>query len=222
MRKHREEDEQGQPSAHRQKEAQQADTMRAHVKKIKAWLKDNDDKPAKSGGAKKSNITDNDSAKMKTSHGVLQGYDGVATVDAKHQVVVHAQAFGEAQEHDLLLPMVAATRENFQAIGQDEDVFEHTALATDSGFHTEDNVQALFEQKIDAYIADNQFRKRDPRFATANRHRARTWPSSGRVKQAVIARRTSFMMLRARLVFALPGKRSTATAAVAGSGAMKR
>ena len=88
-------------------------------------------------------------------------------------MVVHAQAFGEAQEHDLLLPMVAATRENFQAIGRDRDVFERTALATDSGFHTEANVQALFEQKIDAYIADNQFRKRDPRFATAQRHRAR-------------------------------------------------
>ena len=172
MQKHREEDEQGQPSEHRSKEAQQADTMRTQIAKIKAWLKDNDDKPGKSRGPKKSNITDNDSAKMKTSHGVLQGYNGVATVDAQHQVVVHAQAFGEAQEHDLLLPMVEATRENFQALGQ-KDIFQYTALATDSGFHTEKNVQALFEQHIDAYIADNQFRKRDPRFATASRHRAR-------------------------------------------------
>jgi transposase len=173
MGKHRQEDEQGQPSEHRQQEAQQADTLRRRVKKIRAWLKDNDDKPGKSGGALKSNITDNDSAKMKTSHGVLQGYDGVAAVDARHQVVVHAEAFGQAQEHDLLLPMVEATRDNFQAIGQDQDVFERAILTADSGFHTEDNVQALFEQKIDAYIADNQFRKRDPRFATAKRHRAR-------------------------------------------------
>ena len=78
MRKHREEDERGQPSEHRDKEAQQADTLRKNIKKIKAWLKDNDDKPGKRRGPKKSNITDNDSAKMKTSHGVLQGYDGVA------------------------------------------------------------------------------------------------------------------------------------------------
>jgi transposase len=223
MKKHREEDEQGQPSGHRQKEAQQADTLRRQVKKIRAWLKDNDDKPAKSGGARKSNITDNDSAKMKTSHGVLQGYDGVATVDAKHQVVVHAAAFGEAQEHDLLLPMVEATRENFQAIGQDEDVFARTALATDSGFHTEENVKALFEQKIDAYIADNQFRKRDPRFVTADRHRAlHLAEKRNRAGQAVIVRRTFFMMPRARPVSALQVKRSTATAATAGSAAMKR
>lgn len=173
LRKHREEDEQGQPSQHRQKEAQQVETLRRQVAKIRDWLSDHDDKPGKGRGPKKSNITDNDSAKMKTGHGVLQGYDGVATVDAKHQVVVHAAAYGEAQEHGLLLPMVAATRENLQAIAPEEDVFRRAALSADSGFHTEDNVKALFEQKIDAYLADNQFRKRDPRFATAQEHRKR-------------------------------------------------
>ena len=61
------------PSAIRQKEAQQADTMRAHVAKIKAWLKHNDDKPGKSGGTKKSNITDNDNAKDRTQ-AVKQSY----------------------------------------------------------------------------------------------------------------------------------------------------
>lgn len=173
MRKHREEDEQGQPSQHREREAQQMETLRRQVRKIKDWLSDHDDKPGKGRGPRKSNITDNDSAKMKTSHGVLQGYDGVATVDAKHQVVVHAQAFGEAQEHALLLPMVEATRNNFQAIGSEEDVFAQAALTADSGFHTDDNIKALFEQKIDAYVADNQFRKRDPRFASAEQHRTR-------------------------------------------------
>lgn len=42
----------------------------------------------------KSNITDNQSAKMLTSKGVHQGYNGVAAVDKKHQIVVDAQAFG--------------------------------------------------------------------------------------------------------------------------------
>jgi len=31
-------------------------------------------------------------------------------------VVVHAEAFGGAQEHELLLPMIEGTRENFEAI----------------------------------------------------------------------------------------------------------
>jgi len=43
---------------------------------------------------------------MKTSHGVIQGYDGVAMVDDRHQVIVHAEAFGEVQEQELLEPMM--------------------------------------------------------------------------------------------------------------------
>ena len=172
LKKHRQEDEQGTPSEYRQKEVKQQQTLAAQVRKIKDWLNDHDDKPGKGGKPIKSNITDNDSAKMKTSHGVIQGYDGVATVDARHQVVVHAEAFGQAQEHDLLLPMVEATRENFTALSQ-QDVFIKAALTADSGFHTSDNIETLFVQKIDAYIADNQFRKRDPRFAGRDRYKAR-------------------------------------------------
>ena len=108
---------------------------------------------------------------MKTGHGVIQGYDGLAVVDAKHQVVVHARAFGEAQEHALLIPMVQGTRENLQGIAGRCDVLKTTTkLAADSGFHSEANVKYLFEQRIDGYLADTLFRKRDPRFAGAGRH----------------------------------------------------
>ena len=147
--------------------------LRKRASKIRDGLKDNDDKPGKTGKPKKSNITDNESAKMKTSHGVIQGYDGVTTVDGKHQIIVHAEAFGEAQEHDLLKPMVDATRENFQAIGKNEDVFTEAKLSADSGFHTEENMKMLSEEEVDAYVADNLFRKRDPRFAGADRYRER-------------------------------------------------
>jgi hypothetical protein len=85
-------------------ETQYVETLQKRVSKIKGWLAGNDDKPGKTGKAKKSNITDNESAKMKTPHGVMQGYDGMTTVDGKHQIIVHAEAFGEAQEHDLLIP----------------------------------------------------------------------------------------------------------------------
>jgi hypothetical protein len=43
-------------------------------------------------------------------------------------------------------------------------------VAADSGYHSEANAKYLFEQGIDGYLADNLFRKRDPRFATAARH----------------------------------------------------
>ena len=149
------------------------ETLRGKVKKIKAWLRDNEDKPGKSGKPLKSNITDNESAKMKTSHGVIQGYDGVAVVDGKHQVVVHAEAFGAAQEHDLLIPMIEGARENFEAIGNKKDVFKQAKLTADSGFHTEANMKEVMEQGIDAYIADTQFRKRDPRFSDVDKYKER-------------------------------------------------
>jgi transposase len=149
------------------------ETIREKVRKIKEWLKDNDDKPGKSGKPIKSNITDNESAKMKTSHGVIQGYDGVAVVDDKHQVIVHAEAFGAAQEHDLLQPMIEGARENLDAIGSEKDVFKKAKLTADSGFHTEKNMKMLMEQGIDGYVADTQFRKRDPRFADIDKYKER-------------------------------------------------
>jgi len=85
---------------------------------------------------------------------VIQGYNGVAVVDDKHQVIVHTEAFGAAQEHDLLEPMIEGTRDNFDEIGSGEDVFEKAKLVADSGYHTEANMQMVMEEGIDAYIAD--------------------------------------------------------------------
>lgn len=117
----------------------QIKTLRAAVKKVKRFLDDNDDKTGTSGNIKKSNITDNQSAKMKTGHGVIQGHDGVAVVDAKRQIVVHAQAFGEAQEHGLLIPMLEGTRRRFRDIGAKRDVLKRAKLTADAGFHGENN-----------------------------------------------------------------------------------
>jgi transposase len=154
-------------------EEQYVATLKQNVKKIRTWLKQHDDKPGKTGKPIKSNITDNESATMKTSHGLIQGYDGVAVVDDKHQIIVHAEAFGAPQEHDLLQPMVEGTRENLAAIGS-PDAFEKTKLTADSGFHSEKNMQLLMEQGIDAYVADTQFRKRDTRFLAQDRYKERS------------------------------------------------
>ncbi len=173
MKRHREVDEAERKRGVVEQEKRYVETLRGKVKKIKAWLRENDDKPGKSGKPLKSNITDNESAKMKTSHGVIQGYDGVAVIDGKHQVVVHAEAFGAAQEHDLLIPMIAGTRENFEVLGNRKDVFKGGKLTADSGFHTEANIREVMEEGVDAYIADTQFRKRDPRFSDVDKYKER-------------------------------------------------
>lgn len=171
--RHREMDKKEKDKGIIEQEEKYVKTMKEKAKKIKEWLDDNDDKPGKTGKPVKSNITDNESAKMKTSHGVIQGYNGVAVVDEKHQVIVHAEAFGAAQEHDLLKPMIEGTKENFEEIGE-KDVFGKAKLVADSGYHTEGNMQMVMEEGIDAYIADTQFRKRDPRFGGVDKYKERS------------------------------------------------
>lgn len=179
--KHREQDLTQTDIKLQQREEKYVATLHKQVKKIKNWLDNNDDKPGKTGRPKKSNITDNDSAKMKTSHGVIQGYDGVATVDSKRQIVVHGEAFGEAQEHDLLEPMVQGARATFKALGED-DVFVDTKLTADSGFHTEANMKMLSKEEIDGYVADRHFRKRDPRFIAIDHYKERHRKERARIE----------------------------------------
>ena len=170
MKRHREADAAGDEETMRAARAKQIRTLKASTTKIKRFLAEHQDKLGAKGRVKKSNITDNESAKMKTGKGVIQGYDGVAMVDAKHQVVVHAAAYGEAQEHGLFIPMLEGTRETFRAIGEKTDVLKKVAVTADAGFHSEANVGYVFDRGIDGYVADTLFRKRDPRFASAERY----------------------------------------------------
>jgi transposase len=111
VKRHREADQRGEAGPVQAARSKQITTLKRAVRKVKGWLKHNKrDKPGAGGRVKKSNITDNESAKIKTGKGVIQGYDGVTLTDAKHQIVVHAQAYGEAQEHGLLIPMLEGAR----------------------------------------------------------------------------------------------------------------
>ena len=45
-------------------------------------------------------------------------------------------------------------------------------LSADAGYHSEDNLEALEARKLEAFIADNGYRKRDPRYAGQEKHKA--------------------------------------------------
>ena len=108
----------------------------------------------------KANITDNDSAKMATGKGVLQGYAAQAAVDARHQIIVAADVVGSGSEHTMLLPMIAQT---------DGLRLAHTLITADAGYHSRENLDALRARGIPALIADPQMRQRDERFRHAKR-----------------------------------------------------
>lgn len=172
LKKHRSDDkEDSKPLTMDAREKKSIDNMTKKLEKLTRWLKENDDRKGKRGTAIKSNITDNESGKMPSSHGVIQGYNGIAAADSKHQVILHAEAIGTGSEQDSLGQMVAGIKKNLEAVGEKEEVMKKAKLLADSGFHSEENMKMLSEKEIDAYIADGRFRKRDPRFATAARHK---------------------------------------------------
>ncbi|MCH7881164.1 MAG: IS1182 family transposase [Proteobacteria bacterium] len=147
---------------------QTIETLNKASDKIDQFLKSNSPRTGQGKRAKevKSNITDNESAKMTTSKGTIQGYNGVATVDKKHQIIVDAQAFGEGQEHHTLKPVTQAIKERFKRLGISNNIYKTGTIVTaDTGFANEANMQYLHDNHINGYIPDNQFRSRDPKFA---------------------------------------------------------
>ena len=161
LKRHREQDlAEKHPKIH-DREREQIRKLRAASRKIRDFVEEESERQGVGGRVVKSNITDNDSAKMRTGHGVIQGYTGIAAVDSKHQVVVHAEAYGQGQEHGLIEPTVEGIWETF---GDSGDTLKRTRISADAGFHNTKTLEYLEENGIEAYIADIGFRSRDPRF----------------------------------------------------------
>jgi hypothetical protein len=156
----------GDPLAERLHREKQIEKLQKKAERIDKWLRKNNAKISTTTGRElQSNVTDNESAKMKTSHGTIQGYNGQALVDGKHQIVVHAKAFGNGQDNQHLAPMVDGAKENIKKIGQSEDYFENKILTADSNYHNQSTLKKCLKEKLDAYIPDLRFRTRDARFS---------------------------------------------------------
>ena len=138
------------------------------VERLNEFLKDREPKLGSEGKEIQSNAVDNESVKMPSSHGVVQGYNAQALVDSKHQVIVAAEAFA-SQDHENLKPMLEGAKKNVAAIGKDETYFQGRQLTADPNYHSLNSLKVCKDEKIDAYIPDIQYRTRDPRFADQER-----------------------------------------------------
>ena len=168
LARHREQDARGVEPDLKAKEARQIQALSRDAAKLRHWLKAHpEDRRGAKDTIRKSNRTDNESAKMATDKGVIQGYTGVAAVDSTHQIIVEAQAHGSSSEQALLIPVVEAMR----------DLIEDTSIVTaDAGYHSEDNLEKLAKLNVEALIADNGMRKRDDRFVGQDQHKAKPDP----------------------------------------------
>ena len=130
--------------------------LNKEAQKLREWLATH---PEERKGSRKatvlSNRTDNESAKMATSKGVIQGYTGVAVVDAKHQIILDAQVHGSGSEQAMLIPALEAVKA-FRK--------RDTKVGADAGYHSREGLKYLFDHNIDGYIPDNGYRKRDERY----------------------------------------------------------
>lgn len=144
--------------------------LRQKAERIEKFLAENDPKKGARGKEIQSNVTDNESGKMVSSHGVIQGYNANALVDEKHQVVIDAQAFGDGGDSDHMGPMLEGAKEKLEAVGWEEPLKDRE-ISADTSYYSVNNLEVCRDQGVDAYIPDPKFRQRDPRFAEAGRHR---------------------------------------------------
>jgi transposase len=168
LERHRQNDAQPTEPTLDEKYTQRIERLKQDAAQLRHWLTEHPkDRQGSKGTIRKSNRTDNESAKMATGKGVIQGYTGVAAVDQAHQIIVEAQAHGSGSEQELLLPLVRATRST---------ATQDTLYTADAGYHCEANLKALSDEKIPALIADNGMRKRDLRFKDQEKHKTKPDP----------------------------------------------
>lgn len=172
VREHRQND--GQKSEVTSRPAERLKRLAHKAARIERFLKENHPRQGRMGKEVQSNVTDNESAKMKSSHGIIQGYNANAMVDAQHQVIVHAQAFGEGDDGAVAGPMLEGARKNLIAAGCGARVLQQAEVSADTGYFSNRNLEAFEAAKVNAYVPDPKFRQRDPRFAQASRHRRPT------------------------------------------------
>jgi transposase len=153
--------------------------LQGEAQRIRNFLLTHTERKSAKGALCKSNVTDNDSAKMATGKGVIQGYTGVAAVDSQHQIIVAAQAHGSGSEQSALLPIIRST----DAIRTGQ-----TLITADAGYHSEANLGQLHDAQIPALIADGLMRRRDERLKEQGKYKALANPLTDKSKTAAEVR----------------------------------
>jgi transposase len=157
-----------QPELELEHQKKQEKRLQLQVERLNQFLQTEQPKKGSDGNEIQSNVVDNQSVKMPTSHGVIQGYNAQALVDSKHQVILAAEAFS-SQDHENLAPMLAGAKKNICTLGKEENYFRGKQLTADSNYHSFDALAFCKAEGLEAYIPDIQFRKRDERFAQQQR-----------------------------------------------------
>jgi len=190
-------------NAETEQHEQQEKRLLHQVERLNKFLQEEQPKAGKAQEETQSNVTDNQSAKMPSSHGVIQGYNAQALVDSKHQVIVHAETFGN-QDHDNLDPMLKGAKKNMQGIGKPSDYFKGRQFTADSNYYSYANLALCQVESLDAYIPDMQFRKRDSRFMGQQRFKDGVHPRKHPIAKEKTFTAADFVFDEAKQVYLCP------------------
>ena len=142
------------------------------AEKILDFLETHEERLGKSGEIIKSNVTDNESGKIKGPHGVIQGYNGIAVADSKNQVIVAANAYGSVSEKQYFPEMLEKTERSMRAI-RGENPLKGTVMLGDNGYFSEENLQEAKKKEMEAIIPDEQYRNRDEQLKGGGRRKGK-------------------------------------------------
>jgi len=77
---------------------------------------------------------------------------------------------GRGEDSTHMEPMLEGAKEKLEAIGWKQPL-KDKEISADTGYYSVKNLEVCKDLKVDAYVPDPQFRKRDERFKDAGRHR---------------------------------------------------
>jgi hypothetical protein len=156
----------------RERRARSEERLEKKLKKLNAFLKEAEPRIGVAGEEVQSNITDNESALIKSPHGYIQGYNGIAVADSGNQVIVSAEVIGSGPESGSFPEMLDRLEENMKAVTGKEEPLKKALLEGDTGYSSEANLQEAAGRGIEVLIPDTQFRQRDPYFSEKKQEKA--------------------------------------------------
>jgi len=149
----------------RKRRERSIERLEKKLKKLNTFLLTAEPKIGASGEEVQTNITDPESALIKSPHGYIQGYNSIAIADSANQIIVCAETIGSGAESVCFPDMLDKLEEKMKKVTGKKDPLKGSLLEGDTGYYSEDNLQEAAKRGINVIIPDPQFRQRDPYFS---------------------------------------------------------
>jgi transposase len=149
----------------RERRERSVERLERKLEKLNKFLETAEPRKGVSGQEVQSNITDNESALIKSPHGYIQGYNGIAVTDSGNQIIIEAEAIGSGAESGCFPEMLGRLEVTMKVITGKEKPLKKALVEGDTGYFSEENLQEASRRGINVLIPDQQFRQRDPYFS---------------------------------------------------------